>query len=220
VIPLSVLVEQSFFFIPFFFLINCVHVFTTFILTQWCYSVVLCMSLLDSACRIGHRKYLLNELIMRPTNIHDTFQTPISSPENGRIRGSVDPWMHRFRGASNPRMPVLLGIPGFADRSIPGCSDFPKPKIPETSNSRISGTLSLSVLGFGRSMIENSWVLTFRNNRWIVWSFEYLDPYTQIIESKTESTLIIWKCDRGISFRWSVLKKKENVIRVEKTNSI
>lgn len=36
------------------------------------------MSLLDSACRIGHRKYLLNELINDLLNTHDTKKKKLS----------------------------------------------------------------------------------------------------------------------------------------------
>jgi len=136
-------------FISFFFLDSIVYMclYTTFILTQWCYSVVLCMSLLDSACRIGHRKYLLNELIMRP-KIHTTLFRLQS--RRRRTGESVDPSIpHRFLGASNPRMPGVSRDPWIRGSFDPWM--FPKPKIPETSNSRISGTLGLSVLGFGRS---------------------------------------------------------------------
>lgn len=133
------------------------------------------MSLLDSACRIGHRKYLLNELIMRPTNTHTTHlrRQSLVDVRGGRIRGSVDPRTRTRR--IPPRRSyvrilecrVLHGIPRIrGSRSIPGCSDFPKPRIPETSNSRISGTLG-SLGPWIRTIreIENPWVLTFKNNR-------------------------------------------------------
>lgn len=86
--------------------------------------------------------------------IHTThFRTPISSPEDGRIRESIDPLRSRA-DSSELRIHECRCTSRSLDSRIVRSLDVrtsPSRKIPETSNSRISGTLGLSVLGFGRS---------------------------------------------------------------------
>ena len=163
------------------------------------------MSLLDSACRIGHRKYLLNELVMRPTNTHDTFSdSNLVASGDGRIRESIDLWTRArvprsFESTRMPSAPRDPWIRGSFDPWMFGLLQAGRsPKL------RILGfreTLGLSVLGFGRSGSRILGFWSFRNNRKDRLILEYLDPYTQVVESTTESTPFIWKCDRGISFR-------------------
>ena len=119
------------------------------------------MSLLDSACRIGHRKYLLNELVMRPTNTHDTFSDSKSRRQwtDGFANPSISGRARIPRSFESTRIPVHLGIPGFANRSILGCSDFSKPEDPRNfvfSDFGNAGSLGPWIRTIG---IENPWVL-------------------------------------------------------------
>lgn len=98
---------------------------------------------------------------MRPTNTHDTFQTPISSPAGGRIRGSNDP---RTRpdssGASNPRVPTLLGIRWIRGSFDPWMFGLPQAEDPrnfEFSDFGNAESLDPWIRTIG---IENPWVLT------------------------------------------------------------
>lgn len=148
------------------------------------------MSLLDSACRIGHRKYLLNELVIRlRKNTHDTFQTPISSPEghvyprirrstdHARIRiyfeswntpcGSLDswivkdPWMFRFFFQGED--------PRDFESSNPGIAESPD-------------------LWFQMIEIEDSLDSNIRGCHADRLILEYLDFCTQVVKSRIVST--------------------------------
>lgn len=142
--------------LSFFFLINCVYVFTIFILTQWCYSVVLCMSLLDSACRIGHRKYLLkmNSWDLKYTRHFSDFSLVTSGVERDpRIHRS--PWTHRI-----PRSFECRCSPGSLDSRIVRSLDVPQAEDPrnfEFSDFGNAGSLGPWIRTIGGSRILGLW---------------------------------------------------------------
>lgn len=90
------------------------------------------MSLLDSACRIGHRKYLLNELIMRLRKHTTLFRLKFfrrRSGRNGFANSSILGHLGSFRSLRDPRSTGRLESP--LDSWIvrfPGCFDFSKAK--------------------------------------------------------------------------------------------
>lgn len=104
------------------------------------------MSLLDSACRIGLRKYLLNELIMRPK------YTRHFSDSNLVAGGRASPRIHRFPERTEiPRGLRVLECrctTGSPDSRIARSLDVPQAEDPR--NFRILGFRER--LGVSRSL--------------------------------------------------------------------
>lgn len=146
------------------------------------------MSLLDSACRIGHRKYLLNELIMRLRKHTTLFRLKFfrrRSGRNGFANSSILGHLGSFRSLRDPRSHRASRVSlGFVDRPISRMFRFFQGERLSRSLEihRISGSLDPRLPGRTRSRILD--VLEFRHPGIprIVLILKYLDPCTQIVE--------------------------------------